>query len=123
MKSREHRLWHIQITMHEYDLDSRKFVAKWLLKLIKLQEMDFTTINAGIEDIGLSNRAYNVLKENNVTSLQQLLILVADGVSIPVLKGAGKIVAQEIEKKALQFQNTYIFKDKNEHMRSPYRTK
>jgi DNA-directed RNA polymerase alpha subunit len=119
MKSREHRLWHIQITMHEYDLDSRKFVAKWLLRLIKLQEMDFTTINAGIEDIGLSNRAYNVLKENNITSLQQLLILVADGVSIPVLKGAGKIVAQEIEKKALQFQDTYIFNDKNAHMRSP----
>jgi DNA-directed RNA polymerase alpha subunit len=118
-KSKEQQqLWNVQLTMHNFNLASHKFVATWLSRHIQLHEMDFTVIDARIEDIGLSNRAYNVLKQNNVTSLQQLLILVSDGFSIPLLKGSGKIIADEIKRKALTFQNTHIFKDKNLHMRS-----
>ena len=118
MRSKEYQLWSVQATMHEFNLDSYKMVAKWLLRQIKLHEMDFTTIDAKIEDIDLSTRAYNVLKENKITSLQQLLILVSDGISIRLLKGAGKTIANEIEKKVLEFQHTHILKDKNINMHS-----
>jgi len=119
MKNRDHQLSNVQWTRQDYDLDSYKFVAKWLFRHIKLHEMDFTTINARIEDIGLSNRATTVLKENNITSLQELLILASNPHHIRVLKGAGRIVTQEIVEKTLDFQNTHIFKDNNVQMRSP----
>lgn len=115
---KHHQLWNVQLTMHTYDVDTCKLVARWLSRYIKIHEIDFTQIDAGLADLGLSNRAQNVLKQNKVTTLKQLLILLSDGISIPLLKGAGKVVASEIEKKALTFQNTYIFKDKAVYMRS-----
>lgn len=114
-EQRKIRLGHVQLTMFEYDLDTCKFIAKWLSRHIKLHEMDFTTLDASIADIGLSNRAYNVLQQNNITTLQQLLILASNPHHIRMLKGAGHVLTHEINEKVLKFQNTYIFKDKNVH--------
>ncbi|OQP44970.1 hypothetical protein A4D02_09305 [Niastella koreensis] len=104
--------------MHDSDLANYKMVANWLYRHIKLHEMDFSIIDANIEDIGLSGRAYNVLKENDIKSLQELLILVSNGHSIRVLKGAGKTVTKEIEEKVLKFQHAHIFKDRNVNMQA-----
>ena|SRR2546430_11237247 len=119
MKNRDLELSKVQWTMQDYDLDSCKMIAKWLYRHIKLHEIDFTTLDASIEDIGLSNRAYNVLKVNSILSLQELLILASQGHSIRLLKGAGYAVTKEIQEKVLKFQNTYIFKSKNANMLSP----
>jgi DNA-directed RNA polymerase alpha subunit len=81
-----------------------------------LHETDFTAINATIEDIGLSNRAYNVLIVNGIHSVQQLLIMASDGHRIKFLKGAGPTVANEIQQKLLKFQNTHIFKGKKSNI-------
>lgn len=120
MKKRNHALSEVQWTMRDYDLDSCKMIAKWLSRHIKLHETDFTAIDASIEDIGLSNKAYNVLKVNSIMSLQELMILASKGHSIRLLKGAGSTVTKEIQEKVLKFQNTYILKSKNVNMLSPH---
>lgn len=112
MKNSNKKLSDVQWVMKDYDLDSCKMIAKWLSRHIKLHEIDFTAIHATIEDIGLSNRASNVLKANEITSLQNLLILASDGYNIQYLKGSGAAVTKEIQQKVLKFQNTYIFKAK-----------
>ena len=115
MKQSARELSNVQWTMQDYDLDSYKRIAKWLYRHIKLHEIDFTTLEVTIDDIGLSDRAYHVLQQNGIVSLQQLLILTSQGHSIRLLKGAGKNVTKEIQEKVLKFQNTYIFNNKNIH--------
>lgn len=113
MKKTDLELSKVQWTMQDYDLDSCKMIAQWIYRHIKLHETDFTMLDAGIKDICLSNRAYNVLKENGIVSLQELLILTSQEHRIRLLKGAGKTVTNEIEEKVRKFQNTHIFKSKN----------
>ena len=112
MENRNLKLSRVQWEMQDYDLNTCKMVAEWLNGHIKLYEADFTDISATIEDIGLSKRAYNVLKQNGIVSLQELLILVSKGASIQYLKGAGAAVTQEIKEKVLKFENSVIFKSK-----------
>ena len=112
METRNLILSRVQWVMQDYDLDNCKMVAKWLMRHIKLHETDFSDIKANIEDIGLSNRAKNVLKANGITSIQELLVLVSNGHGIQILKGAGTSVTKEIEQKVLRFQNDIIFKAK-----------
>jgi len=112
MENRNIKLSRIQWEMQDYDLESCKIVAEWLNGHIKLYETDFSSISASIEDIGLSKRAYNVLKENGIVSLQELFILVSNRHSIQLLKGAGEAVTAEITQKVLKFENSLIFKSK-----------
>jgi DNA-directed RNA polymerase alpha subunit len=114
METRNVILSRVQWVMQDYDLVNCKMVAKWLAMHIKLRETDFTDIKANIEDIGLSNRAKNVLKTNGILTMQELLILVSNRYSIQFLKGAGTAVTREIEKKVLTFQHSIIFKPKKQ---------
>jgi DNA-directed RNA polymerase alpha subunit len=110
MKNRNLELSRAQWIIRTFDLESCKMLNSWLTKYIKLLEADVSQINKTIKDIGLSNRAYNVLKVNGIDSIQQLLIVSNDWNNIRALKGAGRIVVKEIQEKVGEFQNTYVFK-------------
>jgi DNA-directed RNA polymerase alpha subunit len=116
MEIKNFKLSNVQWAMQDYDLDSCKMVAQWLARHIKLQETDFANVNATIGDLGLSNRANNVLKINGINSLKELLILASKGHHIQLLKGAGATVTKEIEQKLHKFQNSHIFRSKKLHV-------
>jgi DNA-directed RNA polymerase alpha subunit len=110
MKNRNLQVSRAQWIIKTFDLESCKMLSTWLTRYIKLLEADVSQINKTIKDIGLSNRAYNVLKLNGIDSIQQLMMISQDWDNIRVLKGAGQIVVKEIQQKVGEFQNTYLLK-------------
>jgi len=112
IKNREHQVSSMKWQIRDFDLEGYKLLAKWLSRQIKILETDVRKYNITLEDIGLSNRAYNVLKNNGIDTLYQLNKLSVNWDNIFMLKGAGRLVCAEIRQKLSEFQNRYIFKGK-----------
>jgi DNA-directed RNA polymerase alpha subunit len=112
VKNRKALIYQTQWSLRDFDSESLKELSKWIQKQIKLLDTDVTKYNKTLEQLDLSNRAYNVLKNNGIDTIQQLHKLSIKEDNIKVLKGAGNLVANEILQKIRDFQETNIFKQK-----------
>jgi DNA-directed RNA polymerase alpha subunit len=111
-KIRKTLIYQTQYALRDFDVDGLKQLSKWLNRQIKLMETDITKYKKTLEDLGLSNRAYNVLKNNGIDTIQKLHQKSLKEDNIRLLKGAGNQVTKEIMEKIRAFHNTYIFKMK-----------
>jgi len=101
MENNTEKIARIQSALQALDLEGCKFIASWLSDHIK----QHGSFNKTIHDLKLSNRAFNVLRKNGIVTLQQLLNKTAGSENIWALKGAGKIVTQELQQKIAELRN------------------
>jgi DNA-directed RNA polymerase alpha subunit len=107
MKNRKLEITRAQWLIKTFDLQSCKMLSHWLTGHIKLLEMDVSRFDKSIKEIGLSTRAYNVLRFNGIDSLKELIVISYDLDNIRILKGAGVKVVKEIREKVHEFKDTY----------------
>ncbi|OQP48040.1 hypothetical protein A4H97_29835 [Niastella yeongjuensis] len=101
----------VKESLRDFDLESCKIIAQWLSNHIKLLQADEKAFKITLEDMGLSNRAYNVIKKNGIDTIHQLHKLSLNEDNIKVLVGAGPLVSAEILRTMRALQNKYILKE------------
>jgi DNA-directed RNA polymerase alpha subunit len=82
-----------------FDINECQSMAVWLSDHIKTLEVDRKLFNINIQQLELSARTFNLLKENKINSIGELLNRSSDWNSMRILKGAGEKVLQEIQQK------------------------
>jgi len=97
MKNNDPEITAIKKAIRALDLRACKYFAAWLSEHIRLLEINSQRSDKSIKELGLSQRAYNVLTSYGIHSIDQLLAMDWDDVKI--MKGAGNVVVEEIRKK------------------------
>lgn len=97
MKNNGPEISAIKKAIRALDLQACKHLASWLTEHIRLLEINSQRSDKSIKELGLSHRAYNVLTSYGIYTIDQLLAMDWDDVKI--MKGAGNVVMEEIQKK------------------------
>lgn len=97
MKNNDPEISAVKKAIRALDLQACKYLASWLSDHIRLLEINSQRSDKSIKELGLSPRAYNVLTSYGIHTIDQLLAMDWDDVKI--LKGAGNVVVEEIQKK------------------------
>ena len=97
MKNNDPEISAIKKAIRALDLQACRHLASWLAEHIRLLEINSQRSNKSIKELGLSQRAYNVLTSYGIRTIHQLLAIDWDDVKI--MKGAGNVVVEEIQKK------------------------
>ena len=97
MKHNDPELSEIKKAIRALDLQACRFLASWLDEHIRLLEINKLRSAKSIKELGLTSRAYNVLTGYGIRTIDQLLAIDWDDVKI--MKGAGNVVVEEIQKK------------------------
>jgi DNA-directed RNA polymerase alpha subunit len=110
MKNKE-QILAVQSTIQTFDIDDCEFLANWLSHHIKLLKGENLHIN-NIKELGLSSRSNNVLRINGIHSIDQLIQLCTNWDDVKMLRGAGKVVLEELRKKIAEIEQPTIIQDK-----------
>lgn len=89
--------------LYSLDLNSCKLIADWLNNHIKILEIEHWVYDKNLQHVGLSVRTFNVLKKNEIYTIQELIKTSANWDNIKKLKGVGPFVEAEIKKKVIEY--------------------
>jgi DNA-directed RNA polymerase alpha subunit len=95
---------HVQNILRTLDVQNCKTIANWLSDHINMLEIDDALFKINIQQLRLSARTYNVLRNNRIDTIGQLIQRASDWNNIKMLKGVGKKVANELHQKISQIQ-------------------
>jgi DNA-directed RNA polymerase alpha subunit len=101
---RQSQLSKIQMTISSMSLSHCKLIYSWLENRIKQLENDMALYNMTIQDLGLSTRAYNILRANKIDTINQLLTLTSDWNNARMLTGVGATILKEMQQKISEIQ-------------------
>jgi DNA-directed RNA polymerase alpha subunit len=95
---------YVQNIIRTLDVQHCKTIASWLSDHINMLEIDDALFKINIQQLRLSVRTYNVLRNNRIDTIGELIQRASDWNNIIMLKGAGKKVANELNQKISQIQ-------------------
>ncbi|WP_207515006.1 DNA-directed RNA polymerase subunit alpha C-terminal domain-containing protein [Longitalea luteola] len=105
----KYELQYILDALKSLDLPKCKLIANWLSEYIKMQEIDYYEIShKSIQELNLSPRAEKVLKNNNIHTIGSLINRASNWDNIRILKGAGKVVVNELAQKIKEIQKGLV---------------
>jgi DNA-directed RNA polymerase alpha subunit len=97
MNKNSNDIVYLQKIIQGFDISECQFIAVWLSDHIKTLEIDRELFKINIQQLELSARTFNLLKENKINSIGELLTRSSDWDKIRMLKGAGEKVLEEIK--------------------------